>query len=543
MWIIIVAVVIVSFVVFFSPVARTGGNDGPGYNYGSIGGKPITREELGAAAMSTQMEYFLQNGQWPLRDPAARQRGFDPDAAAYERLLMLSKARELGLAVKPETVAQVAGEIMRNFGVASASELQQRVLGRDASLADFGTCIEQFLLQQQLMLAVGLPGSLVTTQTVTTLWKRENQEIAADLVVVPASNYVDSVTVTPEALQTHFTSVNERYRVPARVAVNYLEFPVTNYWPVGSQIFTNTITNVTEFAAAVYAEGGSNKFGGKALADATEQIVNETVRNFARRAATTNAQALHFEITDADSVAPDALSKAAARAGLTLKTSPPFDNQSFMPFLPREVIQKAFTLNPEHPVGEPVITENIVYLIGLATNIPSYLPGLEAVSNRVHFDYVQMTANQMANTAGEAVHQKLAEGLAKGEKFPAVCAAADVRPVPLSPFSRTTRSLPEVPPQVPLGAVQEAAFKLGPGQLSPYVPGAAGGFVVYVKELLPLDGKRLETELPEVLKQVRQNSMNEAYAVWFRQLIAAGGLRDTPYNRPQPPSVGPRASR
>lgn len=542
MWIIIVAATIVSFVIFFGPGSRMGNDGAPKYNFGTIGAQKITREDYVAAQRSAYLDYFFNRGQWPDRDPAAKQGGFNEERLTYERLLLMNKARELGIAVSPDTAAKVAADIIRSSGAGSPREFEQRVLAGYASLADFGRFVEQFITIQQLAATVGLPGSLVTPEEAKALWKYENQEISADLVFLPASNYLASVTVTPEALQSFFTAQNERYRVPAKVAVNYVEFAVTNYLPLAGQMFTNSVTNITEYAKAVYEQRGTNAFGGKPLAEATQQIITETTRNLARRAATTNAQGLHVDITDVDKVTADALAKAAQHAGKPVKQSPPFDSQSGAFFLPSTVAQKAFTLTADNPVCEPIPTEDVVFLISLATNIPSYLPTFETVSNRVYFDYVQMTANQLAHTAGEALHAKLTNGLAQGEKFGALCTANNVRPVPLPAFSRSSRAVADLPPQVPAGLLQEAAFKVPSGKVSNFVPLNGGGFLVYIKEHLPLDEKKLSEELPRVLTQVRQTSQNEAFQSWFRKQ-AETGFRDTPLNRPAAPSVGARAAR
>jgi len=542
MWIIIVAATIVSFVIFFGPGGRQGQDETQKYNFGTIGDQPITRDEYVGAQRSAYLDYFFNRGQWPDRDPAAKQGGFNEERLTYERLLLMSKARELGISVSPESAAKVAADIIRNSGAGSPREFEQRVLAGYASLADFGRFVEQFITIQQLAATVGLPGNLVTPKEATALWKYENQEVSADLVFVPASNYVASVTATPEALQQFFTNQIERYRVPAKVAINYVEFAITNYWPIAGQMFTNGVTNIAEYAQAVYEQRGSNAFAGKPLAEATEQIINDTKRNFARRAATTNALALHVEMTDSEKVAPDALIKAAQRANLPVKLSPPFDTQSGGFFLPSAVAQKAFTLNIENPVCEPVATEETVYLLSLATNIPSYLPPFEAVSNRVNYDYVQMTANQFALAAGEALHAKLTNGLAQGEKFGALCTANGTRPLPLTPFSRSSRALTNLPPQVPVGLLQEAAFKVPAGKLSNWVPINGGGFMIFIKELLPLDETKMAEEMPKVLTQIRQSSQNEAFQSWFRKQ-AETGFRNTPLNRPPTPSVGNRAAR
>ena len=541
MWIIIVAATIVSFLMFFGPANRAGGGRTAKYNFGSISGEPITREDYIIARQCAVIEYFFNHRQWPDQDPAAKQGGWNEERAIYERLLLMSKIRELGIQVSPQVKAQMASKIIMDSGARSPQEFQQRVLSsRDrvyASIEDFGRFVEQFIALQQLVGAIGLPGTLVSPAEAATIWKHENQELSADLVFLPSSNYVASVNVTPEALKEFFGAQGERYRVPARVAVNYVEFVVTNYLGLAEQMFASSVTNVAEWAAFVYEQrGGSNAFGGKSVTEATSQLVSDAKRTLARRAATTNAQALHVEITDTEKVSADALDKAAKKGGFQLKASPPFDNQSYNPFLPPAVVQKAFTLNAETPVSEPVGTEDKIFLISLATNLPSYVPAFETVSNRVYADYVQMSASKLANAAGEALQAKLSEGLAKGEKFGTLCTANQVRPLPLSPFSRMSRTLADLPPQVPIGLLQEAAFKVPAGKISNYVPLTSGGFIVFVKEVLPPDNKKLQEEMPRMLAQIRQSSQSDAFQAWFRKQ-AETGLRNTPLNRPAVPNV------
>ena len=135
--------------------------------------------------------------------------------------------------------------------------------------------------------------------------------------------------------------------------------------------------------------------------------------------------------------------------------------------------------------------------------------------------------------------QTVTNGLAQGKSFAAVCADAKVQPVNLSPFSLSSRFVPETEERVSLDQLKNAAFSTPPGRATS-LPTREGGMVLYVKAKLPLDEGKIQADLPAFMRAVRQRHQEEAFSQWFSK-EAQKGLRDTPLNRPQQPPPAARS--
>ena len=62
LWIVIITVIIISFVVFFSPDVKLGANRTTGGESGSINGKPIPAEEYQEAYEEAKLSHFMRTG-------------------------------------------------------------------------------------------------------------------------------------------------------------------------------------------------------------------------------------------------------------------------------------------------------------------------------------------------------------------------------------------------------------------------------------------------------------------------------------------------
>jgi len=544
MWIVIITLTILSFVVWFSPASRFGnGPDTGAGNFGSINGQVVTRQAYLNALREVNFRYFLNRGAWPDRDPQAKQSNFNPEREVYYRLLLTQKAKDLGIQVSTDTAAQLALNIMHQAGAPSLQALEAKLLQPYLTILDLERFAKNEIALQQLVATVGLPGTLFTPQEAKLLYQFDNQEVSAQLAFVAASNFLANVVVTPEALHQFFTNRAESYRVPAQVQVNYIKYEVTNFWSLAGQVMNSRFTNLPAVYEAVYEQRGSNYFKGKPLTEVTNQIHNDLHRNFALDLARTNATGLLYELSELDVITPTNLVASAGAKGLTLKTTLPFDSATG----PRELdvpalfAQKAFTLTEKEPVSGPIIAEDGVYVIGLARNLASYIPPFSTVSNRVRNDFLTQESNRLARQAGEAFAQSLAAGMAEGKDFSKLTRDAGFRWFPLDAFSRNTRAIANFD-LVPIGLLQEAAFKLPPGKVSEFIPITYGGFVIHVKELLPLSDTQMQEAMPRFLTALRQSGQSETFNAWFRKQ-AETGLRDTPLTRSTPPTVssGPRS--
>ena len=170
--------------------------------------------------------------------------------------------------------------------------------------------------------------------------------------------------------------------------------------------------------------------------------------------------------------------------------------------------------------------------------IPHETPSLDQVRDRVTADYKRSQAMMQAQMAGRVFYQSLTNGLAQGKTFAAICTEAHVQPRQLPPFSISTRSLPDVEEMVNLNQLKQLAFSTGPGKASPFQPTLEGRLIVYVKDKLPLDNSKTQTDMPSFVSALRRTRQQEAFEDWFRKQ-AETALRDTPVaQQKNPPSMG-----
>jgi hypothetical protein len=212
--------------------------------------------------------------------------------------------------------------------------------------------------------------------------------------------------------------------------------------------------------------------------------------------------------------------KVANQRGLQAEVTPPFDLR-FDPAgmsLPMELRRAAFNLRPDQPYTPlPVLTGDAAYVAGLHEIVPSRSQPLEDVRERVVQDFRRAEALRLARQAGEELQQEIAHALAEGKSYAAVREEKELAPVSLS-FSMNTQELPELEGrQVTVGALQNAAANLEPGQISNVVPTRDGGFVLVLHGYFEVDEERMKEEFPDFLAGVRNDRQNAAFFQWIQE--------------------------
>ena len=542
LWLIIIFVVIVTFVFWGSQPSGRLGREGGEFNPGSINGEPIKLEAFVAARHEAMLRYRLNNGDWPDNDPNAKRMNFDLERDTYYRLLLLQKQRDLQIHVSDETVAKVAAEILRNWNggnPVSIDQLEKQLLHpKGMSMLDFENFVRHDLGIQQLMSVNSVGGRLVTPQEARLFYEREHEELATEAVFFNATNYLAGVTVTPEAVSQFFTNQMPNYRLPDRVQVSYVAFEVSNYLAQSEAELVKT--NLTEMIDANYARLGTNyNKEAKTPEEAKTKIRAELIASNARPKASRAANDFATAVMDLAPKQPDNLAKLAAERKLTLGVTAPFDVEEG----PKEFVvladfmKEAFALTAEEPIAGPIAGRDAVYVIALKGRLPSEIPAFETIREKVTADYQRAQAVLAARKAGEDFARTLTNGLAGGGKFTSLCLAAGVKPaLGLPPISLSTREAPEIEAHTVLYQYKQAAFTTKPGQASGFVSTIDGGFVVFVRERLPLDLTKLTAELPAYLDRIRTMRQNEAFNEWFSK-EAERGLRNVPYFRKQQPQL------
>ena len=538
LWWSIIPLTILSFVAFMgSAPTRSGGGGGRAVgDFGTIYGHKLTAQDFQRAQGEFYIYYWMRAGQWP--DKAGGLTRDDLERETYIRLLLSQKAASLGIQINDDALATAGSEFLRSVGrngqAMPMQKFVEQVLAPEGlSVVDLQNFLRSELVVQQLIQTLGLSGALVTPQEAALLYDREHQEVSAQAVFFAASNYLAQATVTPAAVGQFYTNNLAAYREPDRVQVNYVFYNVTNYLAAAKTEWEKT--NFTETVESVYRQYGQSQFPEAKTPDEAktkirELLIHDRALRDVRQIANDFAAAL-FAIEPAKS---ENLATLAKQKGLTIRTTAPF-SAKFGPeefTAPESFTKAAFQLSADEPFASPLVTADGIYVIALANQLPSMIPSLDQIRTRVTQNFQAYEAMNLAQRAGTNYFYTLTVQMAAGNSFAQAAVAANQTPLVLPPFSLSTPELPEVGDRASIGQIKQAAFTTPVGRVSNFMPTSAGGFVLFVQQMLPVDTAKKASEMTQFLTQVRRARQNEAFNLWL-QSEANRELRDTPFYQKQ----------
>jgi hypothetical protein len=525
-WILIatLSLTIISFV-FFMAKAPTRGNGGSSAgNYGTIYGQVITPLQFEEARRVFFFSYWQQTGQWP--DKNAAMTANDMEQETYSYLIMQLKAKELGIQVSDDAAASSANDllhsasIMRMFGTTEAISadtfIKQVLLPEGLTAADFERVMRARLAINQLATLLGMPGALITPQEADALYNREYQEVSAQAVFFTASNYLSRTTMNPAVLGEFFTNNMASYREPDRVIIDYVAFSASNF--LAQSKVEWAATNFEETVSALYDRYATTEFANEKTPEAAKAKIRDIlVKRRALEDANRQANDFVSALYTMNPVQAGNLAALAKQKNLPVYTSAPFGAQNGPEDFdaPTALTKAAFQLNADSPYTGPIVGNDSVYVIALAGQLPSSIPPFVAIRDRVTQDFLTDQAVSLAQQAGTNFYYTAHVQTSLGQKFSKVAEANHLTPVILSPFSISSSEVLELGDHAELSQLKRAAFSTPPGKVSPFVPTAEGGFVVYVQSLLPVDQTAKATDFPKFLAEVRRSRLNEAFNLWI----------------------------
>jgi hypothetical protein len=507
---------IIALFFFFTPQNKSGGGTG---DLGTINGKKVTPQAYAQALNEFKLSYLFHYGKWPNANITQA----DMDREAYNRLFLIQKASDLGIHVGIKETAAEANQMLHSLGregqtITPQAFAQQILQPQNMTLADFENFVHHYLVIQQLAQAVGTSGTFVTPQEAAAVYRREHQELATQIVFFSATNYLASIKLKPDDVAKFYTNYLAEYRLPDRVQISYVAFELTNFQAQAKAQLAKT--NLDEQVDAIYFQYGAKAFPDAKTPAAAKAIIREKlIDQQARMDASAQANDFASTLFAMDPVHAENLATLAKQKGLTVHVTHPFSAdagpQEFD--APEGFAKTAFSLTPDEPFANPILGQDAVYVIALAGQLPSEIPPLAAIRARVTQDCEMQQATALAQAAGTNFSAKLTVGMAAGKKFAAVCAANDLHPETLPPFSLTTRELPALSDRAELNQVKQVAFTAEIDQASKFEPTSDGGFILYVQSQLPIDQAVMNTDLPQFTANLRRSRESEAFDEWFNQ--------------------------
>ncbi len=495
-----------------NPLGRGGGEA----QFGTINGKAISQTDYVNARREVLLRYLANTGRWP--DPTAEERGFNPETETYFRLMLIQKQKDLGIQVSTEAAADLGRRLLAGFRVDSPEAWEEQVLKpQGMDLGDFDRFLRHEIGLQQLMLTTGVTGRLVTPQEAEDMYRKEHEDLNAQIAYFPASNYVAGVTVSAEDLARFYTNRQAAYVIPNRVQVDYVKFDATNY----AAKVESQITNLSFLVDQEFQKFGTNvdllgKTPEAQKARIRSEIINDEAVKYARLAANGFVNEVSQKNIK-DLAGFDALAK---EKGLTVHTTKPFDQEQGPSELdvPAAFSKAAFALSSEEPFSAEVPANDGYYALAFRQSYASSIPPLKDVEAKVSADYKRLYATQIARQAASGLANSLTNGLPAGKTFANAAAAMGGKLETLPPFSLSTESLPpQLEGKLDLRIFKQAAFMTPVGKASPFVPTPDGGFVMYIESKKPADEALVKKDLPDFLKYMRQARLNDAFQEWFNQ--------------------------
>jgi SurA N-terminal domain len=538
LWWVIAGLTIISFIGWnIAPANRNGGIGGNG-TYGTLYGHKITQQDYINARNEFYLFYWFRNNEWPSRNPNIKDK--DLEEQIYLRLMLTQKARALDIYVTDQATAAAASDMLRSLGSKGQSvpieEFVKQVLQPEGlSADDFERFARTDVAIQQLIQTLGLAGNFVTPQEAAAAYQRERQEVSAQIVFLSASNFVSQVAVTPAAIGQFYTNYLAQYRLPDRVQVNYVEFNLTNFLEQSKAEWAKT--NLDENVNATFQKYGMDAFpDAKTPDEAKAKFRDALIRQRALGDARAQANDFATAVFNVSPVLADNLAAVAKQKGLTVRLTTPFASHEYYgpdEWSPPDVfIKAAFALTLDDPFAGPVIGTTSVYVMALAKQLPSEIPSLAQIRDRVTQDFRAVQATLIAQRAGTNFAASLSGQLMAGHGFASVCIAAGLQPETLPPFSLSTQSLPELGSRAGLPQVQQATFATPAGRASGFEETETGGFIVYVQSRLPVDLTTMSADLPQFTAALRRGRESEVFNQWV-QTEANRQLRTTPVYQQQ----------
>lgn len=531
LWIIISAAVIISFVAYFNPASRL--EAGRGSTYGTIDGKPLRRDMLVDASRLAQLGGYLRLGEG-YDSAEGKQQGFDLNQDTYINVLLLQRAKDLGIEVGDASIAAWIRENLRDEKgpVAYQAFLENRLNpSKDRfTETEFIDWVRIQVIRGHLADLAGVTGDLVTPREATANFQRQNESFVVSFAHFSSSNYLSAVSLDPAAISSFYSNRLAVYRIPERHVLSYVRFATADFTAQAAGELAK-IADLTNRLEQIYAQRGAAGFTdamGQPLTKpaALEQLRGDLLTNQAISLATAKANEFANAVYRQKPMQVANFINEALNRKLAVANTEPFAENN-RPAGLEDIFtlgQEVAKLTPERPFTLPMRGAQGVVVAALTRSVPSEVPSFATVQTRVTEDYRRFKAQEAARAAGEAFATAVTNGLAQGKAFAAIAAERNVTITELAPFTISAPTIPGLDPRLSPNTIKSAVFQLKAGSASTFQPAGDGGLVAFLKERRAVDDATVKAGMNSFLEEQRGQRKSLAFQEWINRELVKSGL-------------------
>jgi len=526
-WYIFLGAIIVAFVGLFTPGLRGGdGGRGKSRPVGELFGKEVSREEYSSAYRGTFLWYVLQSGQMLQRTPELTAA---LEAEAWQRIAALRKARaDKILVTNQEVVEAIQSE--RVFLHPETGAFDTRLYkGTLDALGVSPQTIEQMYREQlaiNKLLFGPVQGALVAPYELRRAYRVYTDRLVLQYAVLPRARAEAGVSVTDEEARALFEANSEPFRMPAKVMVSYVEFPVADFLaevavPEGlaERVYTENLENYRVESTNVLVEYTP-------FEEVESEITEEVKMAMARKLAAEKATEFVVDVSPKAEGEEPCFAETAAAADMKIKRLPAFASAEKLAGIDEAAPfrQAAFGLqdDPYASFSDAIVGKDTVYVLHLEKQYPSFIPAYDAVKDEVMEAAGMQAAFDALAGLAEEVHQSVADALAEGSGFEQALDAHNLTAETTEEFDLSS------PPDSPYAdTLLRTCLTAEAGELCPAAGVPEGVLLVYVSARTPMDASiglpAIRGELAAGLSRQRAQRL---VAGWQKALLEEAEFKD-----------------
>jgi hypothetical protein len=207
----------------------------------------------------------------------------------------------------------------------------------------------------------------------------------------------------------------------------------------------------------------------------------------------------------------------ASGAGLKVTKTPEFDRSGMSRSADADpaaaadlpgIAQSAFLLTESKPISDPIQVDDKFYVAKLVTINPRRAMTFEEARAGLEAQARRSKAAELLRQNADAAIAKIREGVASGKSFADAAAAAGQKVESINGVSPTASA----PDQQ---AIMRATLLMEPGQISGFIPGMQGGYLVYLAARAPLDAEQIEKQKEDVVPGIEMGKQNMLFQSWL----------------------------
>ncbi len=529
LWMIIIVVIVISFVVFFTPgVFEDGG--GRGNVSIAIDGRNFTQDQINAAHREVRVSALIGLSRRSESNDESNQR-------ALERLLMTAKLEQYGIQVGPEATAQwIRERIMRADGPFAGMTLEQvadqfiKPAATDLSAEDLTRFARHQAGFELLIESIGSPAALITPQEVASAYRRDNERLEVEVAFVANSNHLAKVTLDPAEVTQFYSNRVAAYRSPDRVQVHYVRFATSNHLAAAESAL-NAGGGLEELVNRNYLQQ-TNFYAGVAEAEAKQRLRQSMIDQEALRLA--KRQAYDFINTYYESPfdggaakAAELLSAKATAAGRELKTTNPFSREERPADLSvgPEFVDAAFSVSEEDPFSTAVSAADGYYALSFDRKIPGTVQPFDQVKAQVEKEFREDRARTLAREAADQFYQAATNAVASGQSFGALAELSGYQHARIPALTLRTTTVPGVTLPADLRTITAMANNMETNTVGRPQFAADGMMIVRTGARTPPTEDELATGLAEYRTNMRQARESEVLNDWIMKQMELSGVQ------------------